>query len=145
MIKRDEVPFEIAMAVTEALRKVDPDKEIVFAGDLPEDHESSPEMLEFIEQFKSICENSMQNGTCWGCGETMPGWPYIMQEAKAGEELPDGWGVIMLQGEVGGKGRAIPSAFECGTCTGPAIDNGNFGIIQVSGDGEATQLREFKD
>lgn len=118
LAKREDLPFEAAMALTEEFRKTHPDKELVFAGDKHPD-EIDAKLKEKAELFEKACHESMISGTCWGCHQLMPGFPAIMDAEEP--ELPKGWGWIEL-------GEHLV-AWECPDCNGPNIPG--LGVIGV--------------
>jgi len=85
---RDDLPFEVAEAMTEELQKLHPGCEVRFAGDgnLPKEiQEKIEKIAEKIgqENMRSIAELK-----CVDCGEKLPGnWP------DDDAEFPDGWAI----------------------------------------------------
>jgi hypothetical protein len=133
LLKREDVPFEIAMALSQNMIENHPGKTIEFAGDI---ENPPPEMLEFVRKFDEVCHKSLTEGVCWGCGAPVPGWPDDVNfDEGTGDEF---WGHIMMEGK-------DHAAYECPTCNGPKIDDPGFGIATVNEDGSVHMSKEFKE
>lgn len=89
-LKRTDLPPDVLQAVLDQFAREHPDKEIKFAGDVPEE-ELPPPLLAQMDQMDAEWRDSVRNGTCVECKRRIPmdHWP-----PHDGEKLPDGWGTF---------------------------------------------------
>ena len=85
-INRDDVPMGVAEEAVRLFKEMHPDRDVVFAGDLPDG--PPPELLKAIEEYERARDEAFVNGLCMDCGKQQPGWTG---EIPDDFKLPTGW------------------------------------------------------
>lgn len=92
-IHRDDIPYEDAEKIVEALQKLHPGFKVQFVGDAPNSEKINERMSEFDEALHECWEQ----GLCFDCGKEIPcDWPL-----EEGQKYPDGWSRYNIIGQEG--------------------------------------------
>lgn len=74
LAKHDDLPPDVAKAITEELQKRHANFTIMFAGDQPLET-LPPDVQNVIRQLQQTTLRALAEGRCVDCGAQMPNWP----------------------------------------------------------------------
>jgi len=125
MLHRDDVPFEEAEKIVDALRREHGDMmDIVFSGDA-RDGEIPEEIRETVQKIKNIEQISISSGVCVSCNSEIENYEPWAEDWSA----PLGWMCLVDEnGDVRG--------WRCKHCCSQLGDHGWHGLDDLEADFE---------